>query len=120
MRRHPVKSISLLQDNITVIIHFAGTDGGLEALCRWPAHFPLYVKAAMPLYLTIYASLEKTCSLESKMQKIINSNDFKNVPNMSYCGPAVQQLQYEHNRQGIQVSYNPGKAGNKFIWPPIS
>jgi len=121
MRRHPVRSISLLQDNITGIIHFAGTDGGLEALCRWPAHFPLYIKAAMPLYLTIYSSLEKTCSVESKIQKIINSNDFKNVPNMSYCGPsAVQQLQYEHKRQGIQVSYYPGKAGKKFIWPPIS
>lgn len=119
MRRHPVKSILLLQDNITGIIHFAGTDGGLESLCRWPTLYPLYVKSAMPLYLTIFASLEKTCSVNDKMRKLVKSvfRNTKNIPNMTFCGH-FKELQEEHNKLGIQVSYDPGKAANKFLWPP--
>ena len=122
MRRHPVKSVLMLQDNQTTgIVHFAGTDGGLESLCRYPALYPLYTQAAMPLYLSVYASLEKQCHIGSKMHTLIEQGEFgksHKIPDMTLCGPtAVKTLQEELDRQKLHVAYHPGKA-RAFLWPP--
>jgi lipopolysaccharide biosynthesis glycosyltransferase len=122
MRRHPVKSIQLLERNITGVVHFAGTDGGLEVLCKWPTKYPLFNTAAMPLYLTVYADLERVCAVSSRVQRLIDEGTFgkaHNIPDLSWCGPkAVEQLKDDIAQRNTHVVYNPGKSGSRFTWPP--
>jgi len=151
MRRHPVKTVTLLNDNSTTgIVHFAGTDGhvGLEMLCRWPFHYPAYRAAALPLFLSVYGSLDRKChfsrtfaSFVSK-KKAAQASDregevvwawgppggdgekkqeqhIHKLPELGLCDiRAVALLKEELDKAEIQVIYNPGAAGREFMWPP--
>jgi len=138
MRRHPVKTINFLNDNNTTgIVHFAGTDGGLEVLCRWPFHYPAYRSAAMPLFLSVYSSLDRTCHFKETFRAFISTRitlrgdmqvwksgeeeeeHLHKLPELALCDyRAVTLLKEELARAEMQVMYSPGTAGKEFSWPP--
>ena len=138
MRRHPVKSIALLNDNSTTgIVHFAGTDGGLEVLCKWPYHYPAFRAAAVPLLLSVYASLDRTCHFTDTFQTYISTHIKRSgdlvvwisggeehahkLPALYLCdNRAVTLLKDELQKEGMRVVYSPGIAGKEFRWPPFA
>lgn len=87
------------------IVHFAGTTrGDAEHLCREPLKYPIFLNAAVPLYLSIahsFATKHAKCPL-----RIQNSS----------CASAVPIVKAELSRQRLEVRYNPGVGG--FTWPP--
>eukprot|EP00598_Pedospumella_elongata_P007347 CAMPEP_0184985472 /NCGR_PEP_ID=MMETSP1098-20130426/14132_1 /TAXON_ID=89044 /ORGANISM="Spumella elongata, Strain CCAP 955/1" /LENGTH=404 /DNA_ID=CAMNT_0027509561 /DNA_START=32 /DNA_END=1246 /DNA_ORIENTATION=- len=106
MRRLPKKTINMLNDGQTTgIVHFAGTTrGDAEHLCREPLKYPIFLNAAVPLYLSVahsFATKLAKCPL-----RIQNSS----------CASAVPIVKAELSRQRLEVRYNPGVGG--FSWPP--
>jgi len=86
-------------------VHFAGTTrADAEHLCREPIKYPIFLTAAVPLYLSIAHSfnvMRAQCPL-----RVLNTS----------CGDAVPVVQEELTRLKLGVKYNPGLGG--FTWPP--
>ena len=127
MRRHPVKSVSQASQT-TGIIHFAGTLGGIQNICKYPLLYPQLLHAALPLYLSVYASVERKCysvlhdSRAQGSHHIETTRLYSNLHDDSVaesCGStAVQKLLLELERvSSTVVSFQSG-LGN-FTWPPI-
>ena len=86
------------------IVHFAGTThGDAEMLCHEPLRYPLYLSAAMPLYLSIVASFQRSYPN--------SSHRFSNR-----CKEAIAEIESAIQEFNVTVKYNPG-LGN-FTWPP--
>lgn len=87
------------------IVHFAGTTrADAEHLCREPIKYPVFLTAAVPLYLSIAHSFNTKhaqCPLRTQ-----NSS----------CASAVPIVQEELARLKLEVKYNPGLGS--FSWPP--
>ena len=121
MRRHPVRSISLMS-RTTGIIHFAGIMGGIRNLCQYPLLHPPLLHNALPLYLSVHASIEHKCyaAVHDSPSSMTISHDTV----AEWCGSrAVQKLLSElarrRNLTGVSnnvVFYHSG-VGN-FTWPP--
>lgn len=104
LRKHPGKSVKLLeQEDFTGVVHFAGTGGGFPFLCKYPTHFPVFTRAAVPLLLSVAWSFQGTCPYWNKT----SGRDFCDVH---------QALRMFHEKNSVHVKYNPGR-GN-FILPP--
>ena len=123
MRRHPVRSISLMS-HTTGIIHFAGIMGGIQNLCQHPfLHQPL-LHTALPLYLSVYASIEHRCysDMHESLARMSVNHDIV----AEWCSTsAVLRLQSELTRRrnltgedSNVVFFQPG-LGN-FTWPPLT
>lgn len=86
-------------------MHFAGTTrADAEYLCREPTKYPIFLTAALPLYLSVahsFNSKHAQCPL-----RVQNST----------CDGAVAVVQEELARLKLEAKYNPGLGG--FTWPP--
>ena len=106
MRRLPKKTIIMLSDGTKTvgIVHFAGTGGGAQdsRICQDPMQFPLFMPAAVPLYLMIRKSLKEKCP----------SNV---IGNETLCEEAVAKVHAAHSRGDFKIDYNPGR-NKRFSW----
>lgn len=106
MRRLPKKTVHMLSEGMTGIVHFAGsTFGDMELLCREPLKYPIFISGAVPLFLSVTQSYNMKCQA--------NDQHFKFKP---VCAEAVQELAVHLKANSLSVSYNPGLGS--FIWPP--
>eukprot|EP01041_Mallomonas_annulata_P004723 gene4723-9377_t len=105
MRRLPKKSVEMLVRGTTGIIHFAGvTHGDAQRLCYEPLRYPIFLKAVLPLYLSVIASFQSICPAAKALFTHCNLTD------------AVKVVVDELKANGSWASFHPGIG--KFNWPP--
>eukprot|EP01039_Chlorochromonas_danica_P007805 gene7805-8616_t len=104
MRRLPRRSMTLLEQGQTGVVHFAGTlQGDQMLLCRYPLLHPVLWPAALPLYLTVVLSLQRKCPSLSP-------------ESWSLCREAVSQLLKTFQSHPVPVHFYEGPA--HLLWPP--
>lgn len=110
LRRHPGKSVKLLeQDDFTGVVHFAGTGDGFSFFCNYPTHFPVFIKGAVPLLLSVAWSFQGMCPYWNKTR----GHDFCDV---HHAMRIFNEYFKSFEKKSVHVKFNPGR-GN-FIWPP--
>lgn len=106
MRRLPRKSIHMLEQGHTGIVHFAGlTHGDPFLLCQYPLMVDMLLPAALPLYLAALLSLAKSCPTADRQFGLLNK-----------CKVAVGVVADYHKKYRVIVKYDGGRG--KLSWPP--
>lgn len=109
MRRLPKKTINMLSDGSKTvgIVHFAGTGGGSQdtRMCTDPMQFPMFLPAAVPLYLMVRKSLKEKCP-----------NHFSS--NETLCDEAIAKVHAAHRKGDFKIDYNPGR-NRRFSWQAV-
>ena len=97
MRHHPVRSVTrLLNASFTGLVHFAGSKGVLK-FCEHPGAYPILFKSAVPLYLSVVASLARKC--------LVNEQRFGIKPTslVEMCGNITKQVLWRPNICGVKA-----------------